>query len=295
MDNKVVIVFVILHYNTIEDTIECVEYIKKNTDIGQTKIVIVDNASPNGTGHILEDMYHDNNQIRVICNDKNLGFAKGNNVGFYYAKKEWNPEFIILMNNDVLLLETQFYKKIKLHFVEKKYAVLGPMIVTKDGKWKNNPTKVQFKSLRDVEKFIKRYEFILLTMKLKIYPICRYIGKIRRIKELKKIDDKEIYCQKAENVKLHGCFLVLSKEYIKNFEGLDDRTFLYLEEDILYFQMMKEGMKMLYVPDIIVYHKEDSATNSIYKKQDKKREFIVKEYIHSAKVLKEIYQEKGNK
>ena len=65
MKNKK-IVFLILHYYTIDDTIKCVNSIKSNIDADNYEIVIVDNASPNDTGKELEELYKDNDKIHVL-------------------------------------------------------------------------------------------------------------------------------------------------------------------------------------------------------------------------------------
>lgn len=53
----------------------------------KVSIVIVDNASANGTGRELQQLYQGAENIYVILNPENLGFARGNNVGFEFAKK----------------------------------------------------------------------------------------------------------------------------------------------------------------------------------------------------------------
>ena len=81
--------FVILHYMTKQETIDCVASILEKTKAEPMKvsIVIVDNASANGTGRELQQLYQGAENIYVILNPENLGFAQGNNVGFEFAKK----------------------------------------------------------------------------------------------------------------------------------------------------------------------------------------------------------------
>ena len=74
-------VYLILHYNVIDETVKSVDSIKNNAS-GNYKIIIVDNASPNGTAKDLRELYGSDKDIVLLFNDENLGFAKGNNVGF---------------------------------------------------------------------------------------------------------------------------------------------------------------------------------------------------------------------
>jgi GT2 family glycosyltransferase len=76
--------------------------------------------------------------------------------------------------------------------------------------------------------------------------------------------------------------------YIEQFNGLVDRTFLYHEEDILYTQMMKRGLKTVYNPAIEIYHKRGKSTDFIENGTLKKRRFRYKNLLHSSKVLKDV-------
>ena len=97
------IVFVILHYLAIDETYKSVDSIEKKIDTDMYKIVIVDNASPDKSGALLKEHYKNDDHVEVLLNQENLGFARGNNVGFRCAEKTWNPSYIVLMNNDVNL------------------------------------------------------------------------------------------------------------------------------------------------------------------------------------------------
>ena len=91
--------FVILHYRAIEMTRTCVERIKALE--GKSHIVIVDNASPNGTGRILEKEYDKEKMITVLLNQENGGFARGNNLGICWVCSHLKADFVVVLNNDV--------------------------------------------------------------------------------------------------------------------------------------------------------------------------------------------------
>ena len=112
MENK--IVFLILHYITLEDTKKCVSSILERYPNNENiEIVIVDNNSNNNSGKELVKLYNDNNRIHIILLDKNLGFARGNNEGFKYAKEKLKADFIIMINNDTYLIQNDFCKIIE--------------------------------------------------------------------------------------------------------------------------------------------------------------------------------------
>ena len=66
--------FVILHYRAIDMTRTCVRRIQALE--GRHHIVIVDNASPNGTGAVLAEEYSGEDQITVLLNEENAGDRK---------------------------------------------------------------------------------------------------------------------------------------------------------------------------------------------------------------------------
>ncbi len=87
---------VILTHNKLELTKECVDSIKEYTTDVPYEIIIVDNNSTDGTVEWLKEQ----NNIKVLYNDENLGFPKGCNQGINLAEIDND---ILLLNNDVIV------------------------------------------------------------------------------------------------------------------------------------------------------------------------------------------------
>lgn len=94
------ICYVILHYKNIDDTIKCVKSLKNTTDYS-SRYIIVDNGSGDGSGEKLRQLYSNDAQCDVLLLPENLGFSKGNNEGYQYAKQKYNPDYIVISNNNV--------------------------------------------------------------------------------------------------------------------------------------------------------------------------------------------------
>lgn len=95
---------ILLNYNGAEDTVECVESLKKamfSRDY-KLKICIVDNKSDNEDLKKIIDYGVNNLSVNIIRNDKNIGYAGGNNVGISYAIKN-KADYIWVLNNDVIV------------------------------------------------------------------------------------------------------------------------------------------------------------------------------------------------
>lgn len=282
--------FLILHYQTIEDTIECIESILNNITYDNYNIIVIDNGSPNKSGDDLRKKYRNNDKIKIIINDKNLGFANGNNVGFRYIKYSEKSDFIIMINNDTIIEQKDFIDKIIKLYNFEKFHIMGPKIISLvDGK-NQNPQKVLYNNKLDVVKSIRKIKVLYLLNRLHIETYVRKIYKRFFYKKNKIKNEKKFF---GHNLKLHGSCVIFSKDYINKYDGLYDKTFMYAEEDILYFIAKRDNLVMKYCPEIIIYHKEDSATNSILKKDYLKRRFIYKNHIKSLNELLKLMEESG--
>lgn len=285
--------FVVLHYYTYEDTIECVDSILKNVKYSDFSIVIVDNASPNNSGILLKDYYKDKNNVIILMNSSNLGYAKGNNVGYIYAKYNLSAEFIVLLNNDTYILQNEFITLIEKIYTENKFYVLGPNIRSADDGSPQNPKPVTIPNKTILQKKIKHYRMMLYLNYLLLDKILERLKKmifpkpyIQTLEDNHSID----YFSEQENVKLSGSCLIFSPEYIKQYDGLYPETHMYSEEAILFYICKRDKLKTLYSPDIEIYHKKDVSTDAIYKKSYKKRRFFYRNFIYSGKIFLKLME-----
>lgn len=278
------VTFVILHYLAVEDTIECARSIIDNikSTEHEVDIVIVDNASPNHSYEVLENKFSHIRNVSVIQNQQNLGFAKGNNVGYQYAKYQLKSDFIILLNNDTILSQDDFVDVLVDKYKEKKYSVLGPDIIAADG-YHQNPGNKQSWSLKEliIYRFKKRIRLLLSYLHLDDIATSA-------IKHTKTVYRTETLVGDVENTILHGACLIFSPLYVKRFDGLHDETFLYMEEDILKLYADFYGFLMLYSSDIRIYHKEDAATNMVPLKSSEKTRLKYRRLIESSKVYSRL-------
>ena len=81
---------VILHYNDAQMT---ESYIRNLNNLSwedlRGHIIVVDNASPDGSGVLLKSKYADSKNVTVLINERNEGFARGNNVGIRYCHESF--------------------------------------------------------------------------------------------------------------------------------------------------------------------------------------------------------------
>lgn len=246
---------VILNYLNWTDTVECVESLKGQTH-QDYQIVIVDNASANESFSELTARYEGHENIHLLQTDKNLGFAKGNNTGIVYCKEILNLFNILMINNDVIFTEPDYLAKLVNYEVGQDIGVIGTKIIGSDGKNQNphyfNPS---------FRKVMREFTFPLLR-KYHLNGILE-VGRFLKHKGKpvpQNTEAKSLSTQTNKSYVLHGAVMYLTENYLNQMNGLYPETFLYYEEEILGLVCKKLNLKMRYVEDISIYHKEDQSS-----------------------------------
>lgn len=292
-------VFVILHYLSEEMTVECVEKLRANFAGQAFRIVIVDNGSANQSGERLRERYRDAEECTVLLNSGNLGFARGNNVGYAYAKEMLDPEYIIIINNDVLIEDAHFLDKIREIDRSTEFHILGPDIFSPKTGIHQNPMKRTGYTKAEVEQIIadrRRW--------LSIYPL-HYSYRYAKDAVKQKIDQLRGKKPPAPETRnplakeprvidpvLHGACYIFSRRFIeREDEAFDPATFLFFEEDILHYKSMKKGYRMVYDSSLSVNHLEDVSTNLEFRSQYAKKKMKYRELLSSASVLLKLMNE----
>lgn len=115
---------VVLCYNGLEETTRpCLDSIVANTPVGSYELVIVDNASADGTADYLKTFATQHANVRIQLNDTNKGYAGGNNDGIKLAQ----GQYIVLLNNDTLVPVGWVDRLLRLFNVKPDVGLVGPI------------------------------------------------------------------------------------------------------------------------------------------------------------------------
>ena len=285
--------FVILHYMALEETIQCVESILNNIE-GDKKVIVVDNCSPNNTGADLEKRYTGSGNVDVLQTGKNLGFAKGNNFGYCYAVQKYDPDFVVVMNNDMEIRQQDFIGRMEESWEEHRFAVMGPDIYSTKKKYHQNPQTRKMPTRRDLEKSrrslaIKNGLRFMIPLKWRILELMH-----RQPTPEKRAENYVDHV--VEDPLLHGSCYIFSRLFTEKHPEscFFDGTFMYLEAEILCYQCRRDKEKMIYDPRLKVDHHEDVATDQEYHKQSVKSIFTVKCLLQSTKAFLALMDRDGN-
>lgn len=281
--------FVILHYNTILETEQCISSVQNLERQNEIAIVIVDNASPNGTGHTLAEKYKECETIKVLLRAYNDGFSAGNNEGCKYAVDKWNPEFLVVANNDIQFPQKDFISRIEQEYEKSKFDVAGPDIFNPITQIHQSPISKDPPKLKEVNKIILLNQ-CALTLFFITYPMMKqYFQRLNSV-------DRSLHSQKyQENVCLMGACLIYSKKYITVRSKLfAPETRFYYEENIQTLWCKRNKKKIVYQPLLIVHHMEGKATESVGERKRERIQFRMQNILEAAKIYRKFLLGKIN-
>ncbi|MGD9053168.1 MAG: glycosyltransferase [Desulfobacterales bacterium] len=113
-------------FNQVEYTKQCIEALYKNTPKGLFELIIVDNNSTDGTKNFLAHLEED---VKIISNPENLGFAKACNQG----ASEASGAFLLFLNNDTVPLPDWLEEMADSANSDVKVGIVGSKLLYPDG------------------------------------------------------------------------------------------------------------------------------------------------------------------
>ena len=220
---------VIVNYNTKELLLSCVDSIYAFHVSDQFEIIIVDNDSSDGS---VEAIRHNYPNLKVLVNERNVGFGAANNRGI----NEAIYEYILLLNSDTII-EHNILSELE-SFAERsdKFAGVTPQILfpdkTPQNSFGNYPSVFYF--------FLNACGLIrVLSSNLK-----------------RKYSIGLEYNSMEPTIVPHilGVAMFLRKDVFVEVGGFDEKYFLYFEETDLCYRITQKGYKFYINPKVFVLH-----------------------------------------
>ena len=260
--------YVVLHYQNLEVTIECINKLKKIEN--ESPIAVVDNCSPNCSGEKLKALFEKDEKISVIINKRNEGFAKGNNLGYQFLRHRYRLDCIVVMNNDIMIDDPLFEEKIAKFMEMNNVDVCGPDVVTVAGNHQNPLALSVF-----TNNFLRR-RIIVDSVKYALFHFSPFVAMYLRCKNKRGNVPREKQ-NTTFNCILHGSCLIYGKRYIcAEEEAFLPVTYMYNEEAILYDYLKIKGYRTGYCEDVSILHLEGASTKTISENQKKRLLFRFK-------------------
>ena len=210
-------------YNQLRYTIQCLESIVKNTTIPY-EIILVDNGSSDKTPQLLRELEN----VTIISNEQNLGYAHANNQGAERAK----ANYLLFLNNDTVVQENWLQPLHTSISSDKLIGAIGPKLVYFNGR------------LQAAGCELKKDGWF--------HGIGK--GKNQRLR---------IYNNEGETDALYGAALMVSKKAFESVNGFSTVYSPAYHEDIdLCLKIREKGYKLFYQPASVVFHKEFTSSRS---------------------------------
>ena len=233
------IFIVILNWNRVKDTIECLRSCEKlKRGKAKLSLVLVDNASTDESQKKLKKLKFGNGEYVYIQNKENLGYAGGNNVGIRYALNN-KADYVIVLNNDTIVDKNLIYEFLKTARGYPKAGILTPKIYFAKG--------FEFHDDRYKKNELGK---VLWYAGGKIDWDNVY-GMNRGVDEV----DKGQFDKEEEVDFATGTCMFMRSKALKQIGVFDEKYFMYLEDVDLCVRMRRVGWKVLYSPKGKLWHK----------------------------------------
>lgn len=214
---------VIVSWNAKKYLEQCLQSIRSCSDASAAEIIVVDNASTDGSHEIVRQRFSD---VKLICNSSNLGFAKANNIGISQS----HGKYIFLINSDVVVYPNCFSSMINYMEAQQQIGVLGPRITGFDGKVQRSC--MGYPSLWN--SFCQAILFSTLFPRIKLfngYELSHWAHD-----EVKEVDV------------INGCFWAIRRKAIEEIGLMDENFFMYAEDIDWCKRFNNAGWKVVYYP-----------------------------------------------
>jgi hypothetical protein len=219
---KIEVSIITINYNGLEDTCALIESIpfKENMEV-----IVVDNASKNQEAETIAQRYP---QIKVIRNNKNLGFAGGNNLGIRAAQ----GNYLFLVNNDTVFNDFDILSLIDRMKSSPNIGIVCPKIRFA---WGNNP--IQYAGYSKLSRITVRNHAIAFNE-----------------------EDRGQHDKAHLTPYAHGAAMLISRDAINKVGLMPECYFLYYEELDWSMMFIRAGYQIWYEPKCTIYHKESQTT-----------------------------------
>jgi GT2 family glycosyltransferase len=236
---------IILNYNVRYFLEQCVLSVQNALENIDGEIIVVDNNSQDDSCEMIKRRFPN---VKLLKNNENLGFPKGNNLGVAHAQ----GEYICILNPDTVIAEDTFVKVLAFAKKQADLGIVGCKLI--DGTGNFLP-----ESKRGVPTpFVA---FTKITGLYQLFPKSKTFGKY--------------YAQHlSENQTgkvdiLVGAFMFMKRDLYLEVGGFDEDCFMYSDDIDLSYMMLQKGKFNYYFHETTVIHYKGESTikNEMYMKR----------------------------
>jgi GT2 family glycosyltransferase len=231
LNREPLVAVLVLHWNSVSDTLACLRALDASTYARRT-VIVIDNGSMGGADEIARSR-PDTTLLRL---ERNMGYAGGNNEGIAYAQN-LGADYVLLLNDDTEVEPSTIHSLVEAALADPGAGLLGPKVLVAD------------------------------TVARQGTPVLLAAGGVvppnldSRLRGTGERDTGQY--DSGENVDfLSGCALMASRDLIEEVGALDPAFFTYREEVDWAIRARAAGFGVLYVPRARAWHPDTRARDS---------------------------------
>lgn len=246
MEVKPDVSVIIVNYNTKDLTLNCMESIIQHTHGVNYEVIVVDNASWDGSVESIRDFGRTHRKVTLCENAENVGFGRANNIGIARAE----GKYVFLLNSDTILQNdavSLFYTKAESGYQD---YILGSYLLDRDGGRVNS-----YSDIEDIFHILIRNLYLCFPFLYK----CRKILFPAKF-EMDELEEKDVGF-------ITGADMFLKKEVFERVGGFDEHIFMYGEDEDFALRALKTGIKSRIIPGPQIIHLEGGSMGESWKKR----------------------------
>ncbi len=248
---------IIVSYNTEKILEKALRKVYAQTDFSHFEVIVVDNASWDGSCDMVEREFP---QVKLIRHNQNGGFAAGNNIGI----REATGDYILLLNSDAYVFNDTLRESVAFMDANPKTGIMGAQLVCEDGS--PQPSAREFptpwKKLRVLSGYEARHPsydtyYDYFQADNGEMPEARKVGWVP------------------------GTYFLIRREVIESVGLLDERFFMYFEEVDYCFRTTQAKWDIHFNPNITVIHLGGQSSLASKKQVSRKTKELVDIMVNS--------------
>lgn len=223
---------ILVSYNSATIIKNCLQSLRQFNQSIPVEIIVVDNASQDGSPAIIEQYFPEVNLLKETVNH---GFGKGNNIGAKVAQ----GEFILFLNTDTILTSDFLPSLLEVMQQDNQVGIIAPRLVNRDGSLQiSTSPAISIKGEYIAQKRSHQY---------------------RQGKNLQKII--QAFAQQQEVDIVVGAAFLIRRKLFEQLRGFDENFFMYFEEADLCQRSQYLGWKIIYYPQVSLIHLHGESTS----------------------------------
>lgn len=227
-----------INYNTKDLIVQCINSIPMglgNTDILSYEIILVDNASTDGSVEIIRNTF---TTVKIIQNSVNKGYAYAVNRGIEAA----SGEYLLILNSDIMFTNNCLLPLINYIKENPRTGIVGPQLIYPNGILQRSYGSIPSLSQAFLDVFFIRFIWVQIKNLLK-----------KRLGYNFDLNSKSVSY-------IDGASMLIRREVVQEIGYFDERFFFYAEDADFCFRAHKKKWDIMFIPQSQIIHRRGASS-----------------------------------